>query len=197
MLGLGQDHVASATAHSIVARQLAVTVSYALLIIFAEHSPDSVLGSALRWWVNESMPWVQTVLFFEPAPSLENAEKISVRILAYRHVLVGSLCFALYSIVISRPHWSTWAGALSARLVRAKRSRAEFERLCEIGFHRMILGAIGATVLAIYLEPAQAPSVVWSASSDWAILRAPLLIGVATAFALLAVTLHAGQRIRH
>ena len=184
---VNRDEIARAP-HYVVARLLAVGVAYALLIVYANQRPDSPIGSALRWWMNESAPWVQTLLFFETTPSSENAEEIRASVLAYRHVLVGSICFALYSIVASRRYWLAWTCALSVKMERAGRSKAEFERLSEVGFHRMILGAIATTFLAIYVEPSEGPSSLWPASSNWAILRAPILIGVATAFVLLAAT---------
>ena len=188
MLMSRSDRPAFVAPHYWVARQLAVSVTYALLIIYARRAPDSPIGAALEWWMNESAPWVRALLFFAPAPSSAAPEEIAERVLAYRHVLVGSLGFAIYSTVASRRYWPAWAGVLIAKLKRAKRSKSEIARLSEVGFHRMILGAIATTFLAIYAEPGQDTSTLWPASSDWAILRAPILIGVATAFALLAAT---------
>ena len=188
MFGSGRDREAPVTPHYVVARQLAVSVSYALLIVYANQRPDSPSGSALRWWMNECAPLVQALPFFERAPFSEAAEEIRATVLAYRHVLVGSICFALYSIVASRRYWPAWTCALSVKMERAGRSKAEFQLLSEVGFHRMILGAIATTFLAIYVEPNESSSTLWPSSSDWAILRAPILIGVATAFVLLAAT---------
>lgn len=186
MLEVGRDRVASSPPHYEVARQLVVSLSYALLIVYAIRTPNSPIGSALTWWMNESAPWVQAFLFFEPPPSSQSAGDLSEILLAYRHVLICSLCFAAYEIICSRRYWPVWAGALTAKVRRNKLSQAESVRLWEIGFHRMTLGAIAATFLAIYLEPNQTPSAAWSTYSDWAVLRAPLLIGVATGLALLA-----------
>ena len=128
----GRDRAAPVTPHYVVARQLALSVSYALLIVFASQRPESPIGSALRRWMNENAPWVQALLFFERAPSSETTEEISATVLAYRHVLVGSICFALYSIVASRRYWPAWTCALSVKMERAGRSKAEFERLSEV-----------------------------------------------------------------
>ena len=188
MLESGRDRAAPVTPHYVVARQLLVSVSYALLVVYAKQRSDSAIGSAMRWWLNESGPWVQTLLFFEAPPFSEASEEIGATVLAYRHVLVGSICFALYSIVASRRYWPAWTCVLSVKMERAGRNKAEFERLSEVGFHRMILGAIATTFLAIYLEPSEGPSTLRPFSSDWPILQAPILIGVATAFVLLAAT---------
>ena len=186
MLESRPDRAASEAPHYVVARQLVVSVSYALLIVYAKEPPDSPIGAALNWWVSESVPWVQALLFFDAHPSSADTGDIAGRVIAYRHVLVGSLCFAVYSIVASRRYWPAWAGALSAKMERANLSKSEFARLKHVCFHRMILGAIATSFLAIYAEPSQGAPTFWPPSSDWAILRAPILIGVVTAFALLA-----------
>lgn len=179
---------APVTMHCVILRQLVVCISYASLVVFAMERPHSLIGIALRWWIDYSAGTIRVLLFFEPLPSAETAKEHAERILAYRHVLIVSLFFALYTVMASRSHWSAWRNALNAKLQSSGRNHSEIDQLKEVGFHRMILGAVATTVLALHVEPNENPSMGWFPASDWMILRGPLLVGVAMGFILLAIT---------
>jgi len=64
---------------------------------------------------------VKVLLFFESDPFSETTKEIAERVVAYRQVLVMSLCFAAYSILASRTSWLAWGSMLSLRLNKVSR----------------------------------------------------------------------------
>ena len=173
--------------HEVIMFQLVVSISYALLIIFSKEQPDTVLGIALHLWMAASARAIQVLLFFYP--SIEASKNVSEGILVYRHVLTMSLFIAACSIMVSIRHWPAWSTTLNAKVHMAGYSKDKRVELATTGYYRMVSAAAAMMFLALFGDPREKASIEWFYSSDWIILRPPLLIGIASAFVLLAVTL--------
>jgi len=119
---------------------------------------------------------------------MEATKNIAEGMRAHRHILAMSLLIAFCSIMASRPYWPHWSATLSAKLKMTGYGKAKRAELALTGYRRMVIAVAATTFLALFGESHDMESIEWYYASDWTILRAPLLIGIASAFVLLAVT---------
>jgi hypothetical protein len=182
------DDSAPPKIHHVIMFQMAVNIFCVVLIIFSEERPDTSVANAVHWWIERSAGAIRILLFFEPWPSTEETEKIVEGMQIYRHVLAVSLLIALCSIMASRPYLPDWSATLSAKLKAAGYSKAKYGELVLTGYRRMIVTVAAITFLALFGHPYDKASIEKFYSSELTILRLPLLIGIASAFVLLAIT---------
>ena len=174
--------------HHVIMIQMAVNIFCAVLIIFSKERPDTFIATAVHWWIERSAGAIRILLFFEPWPPTEETEKIVEGMQIYRHVLAVSLLIALCSIMASRPYFPDWSAILSAKLKAAGHSKAKYAELALTGYRRMVVTVAAITFLALFGHPYDKASIENFYSSELTILRLPLLIGIASAFVLLAIT---------
>jgi hypothetical protein len=166
--------------------QMAASISYTILIIYSKDWPDTLVGTAVHWWIDQSDVAIRPLLFFEPWPSAGATNTIVEGMRVHRHVLAMSLLIACCSIMASKRHWPAWSATLSAKLKMAGYREAKGAELALTGYRRMVIAVAAVTYLTLFGESYEIEFLEWFYSSDWTILRAPLLIGVASAFTLLA-----------
>jgi hypothetical protein len=182
------DSAAPPSMHRVIMFQMAVSISCAILIIFSKWWPDTSVATLAHTWIERSAGAIRILLFFEPWPSEENATAINEGMQAHRHVLAMSLLIAFCSIMGSRPYWPHWSAILNAKLKMAGFSAVNRAEILRIGHRRMVIAVAATAFLALFGQPQEKDSIAWFYSSDWTLMRAPLLIGIASAFVLLAAT---------
>jgi len=188
MMQTSGDDSAQPKMHHVIMIQMAVNIFCAVLIIFSKERPDTFIANGVRWWIERSAGAIRILLFFEPWPPTEETEKIVEGMQIYRHVLAVSLLIALCSIMASKPYLADWSAILSAKLKAAGYSRERYAELALTGYRRMVVTVAAITFLALFGHPYDKASIESFYSSELTILRLPLLIGIASAFVLLAIT---------
>jgi hypothetical protein len=190
------DSSASPKMHHVIIFQLTVSISCAILIVFSKEWPDTLIGTAVHWWIEWSAGAIRILLFFEPWPSMKATKNVAEGMRAHRHVLAMSLLIAFYSTMASRPYWPHWSATLSAKLKRAGYGKAKRVELAVTGYRRMVVAAAAMVFLALFGGPQNKEFIERLYLSDWALFRAPLLIGVSSAFVLLAATFRRNAYVR-
>jgi len=174
--------------HNVIMIQMAVNIFCVLLIIFSKERPDTLIGDSVHWWIERSASVIRILLFFEPWPPSDATEKSIDGMQTYRHALAVSLFVAFCSITVSRRYSLYWSYVLNRKLERAGYSKLKRAVLALAGYRRMVIAVAATVFLALFSQPYDKTSIEWFYSSNWTLLRAPLLLGMTSAFVLLAVT---------
>ena len=174
--------------HHVIMIQMTVNITCVLLIVFSKERPDTFIANFVQSWIERSASAIRILLFFEPWPPAEETQKIVDGMETYRHVLAVSLLIAFCSIMASRPHFLHWSAILSAKLKAAGHSKAKRAELALTGYRRMVIAVAATLFLVLFGQPHDPASIESFYSFEWTILRVPLLIGIASAFVLLAAT---------
>ncbi len=180
---LEMSHVVAASAFS--------GLAYTVLIIAAAKLPESLLGKMMQTWIAFTERLVEVALFLTPSPYASADPMLLGRITAYRHLVVACSLITIWIVLSSRTYWPHWAQRLRARVGVANGPGRPAQRVLVSAYRKTILGIVAVAFLMLFDEPNGASGTTILHTSDWALLRAPVLGAVAC-----SLCCHAGA-LRH
>lgn len=106
-----------------------------------------------------------------PVPQID--EQLSERVEIDHHLVTSSLFIAIISFTMDFPNRTNWVVNTKRSLRKMTDTGKTVEKVAQIGYRRMTLGALVTTLLLIFGDPSPFFFV-----HSWTFLRAPLLVAV-------------------
>jgi hypothetical protein len=107
----------------------------------------------------------------------------------YRHILVFSLLIAGAWLWMLRPCWDSWANDLNPAATGNARALPLHQNMLRFSYRMMVLGALAAIFLLLFLGAGSDAAKSWLATERWTYLRVPLLATACFAFVCHAIAI--------
>jgi hypothetical protein len=170
-----------------IAWQFVCATGYSAAILALGGESADLLSVFVNEWVLLANRFVRTVTFFLPEPPL------TIGVLGlldlYQHILVFSLLIASAWLWMLRPHWDDWANELCPAAIWSARTFRQRQDLLRYCYHMMVLGALAAIFLLLFLGAGSEAAKSWLVTERWTYLRAPLLATACFAFVCHAIAI--------
>ena len=170
-----------------IAWQFVCATGYSAAILALGGESADLLSVFVNEWVLLANRFVRTVTFFLPEPP----HTIGVLGLLdlYQHILVFSLLIASAWLWMLRPQWDSWANELYPAAIWNARTFRQRQDLLQNSYCMMVLGALAAIFLLLFLGAGSDAGKSWLFTERWTYLRAPLLATACFAFVCHAIAI--------